>query len=100
MKAASSRLRAIHWRILALHTSLLVLSAGNDRLSTCFAEGTAFTYQGRLTDGGGLANGSYDLTFALFDAVTGGAQQGVTLTNTATAVSNGLVTVLLDFGAA
>jgi hypothetical protein len=63
-----------------------------------FAQGTAFTYQGRLNSGGTPANGSYDLTFALFDAASGGTQQGTALTNAATAVSNGLFTVTLDFG--
>ncbi len=27
------------------------------------AQGTAFTYQGRLMDGGNSANGNYDLSF-------------------------------------
>lgn len=62
-----------------------------------FAQGTAFTYQGRLNDGGSAANGSYDLTFALFNTnVTGTALTGA-LTNSATTVSNGLFTVTLDF---
>ena len=60
------------------------------------AQGTAFTYQGRLTDGGNPANGSYDLRFGLFD-VTNDPVGGL-LTNSATAVSNGLFTVTLDFG--
>lgn len=67
-------------------------------VSLTFAQGTAFTYQGRLSAGGGPANGSYDLTFALFDAGTLGNQVGSTLTSTATPVSNGLFTVTLDFG--
>jgi hypothetical protein len=62
------------------------------------AQGTAFTYQGRLNDGPSPANGSYDLTFALFDAAVAGTQQGATTTNMTTAVSNGLFTVTLDFG--
>ena len=61
------------------------------------AQGTAFTYQGQLNDGGAPANGSYDLTFTLFNTnVTGTALAGP-LTNSATAVSNGLFTVTLDF---
>ena len=32
------------------------------------AQGTAFTYQGRLIDGGSPANGSYDLRFAVYDS--------------------------------
>ena len=34
--------------------------------------GTAFTYQGRLTDGGDLANGTYNFIFALYDVGVGG----------------------------
>src|SRR5262245_38764592 len=63
------------------------------------AQGTAFTYQGRLDDGGSPASGTYDLTFALFDHASGVAQIGGTLTNAAIAVTNGLFTVTLDFGA-
>jgi hypothetical protein len=63
------------------------------------AQGTAFTYQGRLNKGAGTANGSYDLTFSLFDAGTAGNQIGGTLTNTAVVVSNGLFVTTLDFGA-
>src|SRR5262249_6916506 len=63
------------------------------------AEGTAFAYQGFLSDSGAPANGSYDLTFSLFDADTGSGQVGGTRTNVATIVSNGLFAVTLDFGA-
>jgi hypothetical protein len=63
------------------------------------AQGTAFTYEGRLNDNGSPANGSYDLTFTLFPAGSGGAQAAAPVTNAATAVSNGLFTVTLDFGA-
>ena len=62
------------------------------------AQTSAFTYQGRLDAGGNPASGLYDLRFALFDAASGGTQQGTALTNTATAVTNGLFTVTLDFG--
>lgn len=62
------------------------------------AQSTAFTYQGRLNDAQGPANGSYDFHFTLFDSNTNGNQQGLTCTNTATAVSNGLFIVTLDFG--
>ncbi len=64
------------------------------------AQSTAFTHQGRLTDNNAAANGAYDLQFALFDALTGGAQQGATITRDDVAVSNGVFTVQLDFGAA
>ncbi len=62
---------------------------------------TAFTYQGKLTDSAGVPlTGSYDMTFKLFDADTGGAQVGSTVTLTGVNVSAGLFTVGLDFGAA
>ena len=77
---------------------LTLLATLNPQLSTVLAQGTAFTYQGRLNDGAGPATGSYDLTFALYDAVSGPNQVGSTLTNAATPVSNGLFTVTLDFG--
>jgi hypothetical protein len=67
--------------------------------STLHAQGTAFTYQGRLNDGASPANGSYDLTFALFDTNSGGSALAEPLTNAATGVTNGLFTVTLDFGA-
>src|SRR5579872_7349925 len=62
------------------------------------AQGTAFTYQGRLNDGAGPANGSYDLQFTVYNALSGGNMAAGPLTNSATAVSNGLFTVTLDFG--
>jgi photosystem II stability/assembly factor-like uncharacterized protein len=63
------------------------------------AQGTAFTYQGQLNDGGLPANGSYDLTFSLFTATNGGVAVDGPLTNLATAVSGGLFSVTLDYGA-
>ena len=88
---------ALAFRTLA--SSALLLSTLIYQPSTSFAQGTAFTYQGRLNDGGTPASGAYDLTFAVFDAASIGAQVGATLTNAAVAVSNGLFTVTLDFGA-
>jgi hypothetical protein len=61
------------------------------------AQGTAFTYQGQLGDGANAANGSYDMTFSLYGAATGG-NPTTSVTNTATPVTNGLFTVLLNFG--
>ena len=78
---------------------LLLLSTLNLPLSTLHAQTTAFTYQGRLNDGTGPANGTYHLRFALFDALTVGNQVGSPLTNAPVNVSNGLFTVALDFGA-
>jgi len=61
------------------------------------AQGTAFTYNGRLNVNGTPATGSYDLSFTLYNAATNGTVFGA-LTNAATPVTNGLFTVTLDFG--
>jgi photosystem II stability/assembly factor-like uncharacterized protein len=74
--------------------SLTALLVG---LQFAAAQGTAFTYQGRLIDGTNSANGSYDLSFTLYDDATAGNVLG-SVTNYATAVSNGLFSVTLDFG--
>src|SRR6266404_5435732 len=75
---------------------VVVLAMG---ASATLAQTTSFIYQGRLTDGGTPANGNYDLQFALFDSLSGGAQVGSTQTLNTVAVSNGVFTVSLDFGA-
>lgn len=62
------------------------------------AQGTAISYQGRLSDSGAPANTNYDFRFAVFDAPAGGTNVSVWLTNSAVPVSNGLFTVTLDFG--
>ena len=64
-----------------------------------FAQITEFTYQGRLTDSGTLQS-TYQMRFRLFDAVSNGGQVGATLTNPSVAVSSGVFTVSLNFGAA
>ncbi len=58
---------------------------------------TAFTYQGQLRDGGTNANGTYTMTFKLYDAITNGNQIGIAITNSPT-LGNGLFSVNLDFG--
>jgi hypothetical protein len=77
---------------------LALLSTLNLQLSTVFAQGTAFSYQGRLNNNGSPATGIYDLRFTIYDAVTNGNVVSGVLTNTATPVTNGLFAVTLDFG--
>ena len=60
--------------------------------------GSAFTYQGRLLDGGTVASGAYDLQFALFGAATGGTAVGSAIVKEDVPVTNGLFMVELDFG--
>jgi hypothetical protein len=64
------------------------------------AQETVFTYQGRLNHGGSPANGQYEISFSLFDAVTNGTPVGTPVTIAPVPVSNGLFTATLDFGAA
>lgn len=60
--------------------------------------GTAFTYQGRLNDGGGPANGSYDLRFKLFVDPLGDTQTGNAVVTNGVSVASGLFMVTVDFG--
>lgn len=64
------------------------------------AQGTAFTYQGRLNSVGLPANGLFDLQFTIYDSVSNasGLIAGP-ITNSAVTVSNGLFVTTLDFGA-
>lgn len=62
------------------------------------AMGSAFSYQGRLTDGGDPAEGAYDFEFRLFDSMEGGSQVGVTRRIDGLEVVGGYFTTELDFG--
>jgi hypothetical protein len=64
-----------------------------------YSQSTAFTYQGKLTDGANPANGSYDMQFALHDSPTGGSQIGATQSVNSVQVSAGIFSVSLDLGA-
>ncbi len=78
--------------------ALLTLATFDAHHSTALAQGTAFTYQGRLNDATGPADGSFDLIFTLFGTNTSGTALAGPVTNSATAVSNGLFTTTVDFG--
>ncbi|MCZ7640494.1 MAG: hypothetical protein M5U12_33230 [Verrucomicrobia bacterium] len=62
------------------------------------AQGTAFTYQGQLADGGVPVTGSYDVRAILYNADLGGSQVGLIITNLAVSVERGCFTTPLDFG--
>jgi hypothetical protein len=81
-----------------IFAALAALVAFGLQVSVALAQPTTFTYQGRLSDGPFPANGYYDLTFALYDDLAAGNLIAGPLTNSATAVSNGLFTAALDFG--
>jgi hypothetical protein len=62
------------------------------------AQTSAFTYQGRLTDGSLPPTAQYDFVFRLFDG--GGTQLGADQARDDVQVTNGIFTVSLDFGPA
>src|SRR5262249_33698658 len=70
---------------------LIISTAG-----VMLGQSTSFTYQGKLTDNGSPANGTYLLQFKVRDA--NNAQVGPTITDLSTSVANGIFTVQLDFG--
>ncbi|PYM09728.1 MAG: hypothetical protein DME18_17535, partial [Verrucomicrobia bacterium] len=97
LKERTGNLRLV-FRVLMKTTSvipLLFLAFS----TLCRGQGTAFTYQGRLSDNGAPAGGIYDLRFTIYDALANGNAVSGIITNAATSVSNGLFTVVLDFGA-
>jgi len=81
--------------VVVLIVLLFVLSI----YSTARAQSTSFTYQGLLADGGTPTNGNYDLQFSLWNSLSGGGQVGSTQNLNTVAVSNGVFTINLDFGA-
>jgi len=81
-----------------LFFALAGLSAFNFQPLTAQAQSAAFTYQGQLVSGGSPANGTYDLTFSLFNTNSAGSIVAGPVTNSATAVSNGLFTATLNYG--
>ena len=92
MKAKISRFPGLSLAVVAM---LAILNAP---LSTLHAQGTAFTYQGRLSASGNPASGSYDFRFRLASDALGNNYVGSPVTTNAVPVANGLFTVALDFG--
>ena len=60
--------------------------------------GTAFTYQGFLTENGTPATGLYELRFNLYTTSTSGSPVTPGVTNSSVPVTNGLFTTKLDLG--
>ncbi|HUA64570.1 MAG TPA: hypothetical protein VME24_01905 [Alphaproteobacteria bacterium] len=88
-----------HWR-LKFGASLVIGAWLLMVFSNAFGQGTAFTYQGQLQSNGGLANGTYNLQFSLYTNSAGGVAVAGPVTNSAVTVTNGLFTVIIDFGSA
>lgn len=66
--------------------------------SAAFAQTPAFTYQGRLTQSGNPANGSYEMRFTLYDQAVNGLQIGTPKVFPNIAVTNGVFAVLIFVG--
>lgn len=62
------------------------------------AQGTTFTYQVNLANGGTPGNGLHDFRFRLFDAASDGTQLGTTVCIDNVTVLDGVFTVEIDFG--
>jgi hypothetical protein len=88
-------------KIRFLFTALawLALATLNSSLTSAFAKGTAFTYQGRLNTGGSPASGLYDYRFKLYADALGNTQVGSSYLTNALPVTNGLFLTTIDFGA-
>ncbi len=86
-KATLSTLMAI---LLAALVAVPVIAGG--------PAGTTISYQGLLRNGGSQVDVPTDLIFRIFNQETLGTQVGNTVTLNDTPVSNGLVSVDLDFG--
>ena len=82
-------------RNLILILFLLACILASHRTAVSAQTPTTFTYQGKLSDGGAPASGTYDLEFKLYDAAN--AQVGA-VTREDVPVVNGAFTVQLDFG--
>lgn len=98
MKTRPSTLAPTHSVLQPLAVTILLLASLCAGQAALVPFGTEFTYQGRLNDASGGANGRYDFRFALQDAASGGAPI-VTVTNVNVVVSNGLFTTPINFGA-
>jgi hypothetical protein len=85
--------------LMVLGGTLINLADSESRLDpvTFPGLGTAFTYQGYLSEGQNPANGLFDLTFSLYDDPEVGNQVGITISKTIS-LTDGLFSVELDFG--
>src|SRR2546422_4205266 len=77
-----------------LYSLFLLLTAA----TLARAQGTAFTYQGRLNLDGAPVNGPYDFRFSIYTAGAGGSLVAGPLPMDAVDVVRGLFVTRLDFG--
>src|SRR5215207_7090139 len=80
--------------ILAVVFAALILT------SAAFGQTSSFNYQGKLTETGAAANGTFQFQFRLYDAPAGGSQIGAVLSDVSVTVADGTFSANLDFGGA
>ncbi len=86
-----------HNRFFALIAWILLSVVATNAIAV--PQTTAFTYQGQLNAGGILPSGqTFQFTFALYDAVTGGTVVGSPILRAILISNGGLFTTDLDFG--
>lgn len=78
-----------------IHSCLILLVL----VIASYSQTTVFTYQGKLTDAGMTASGTYEMQFSLFDVSTGGSPVAPVITNNSVSVIAGIFTVNLSFAA-
>lgn len=79
-------------------TSLVFITL-NSQFAAARAQGTAFTYQGRLNNNGVATTGLYDFRFRLAADNQGNTYTGSPFLTNGVPVTNGLFTTTIDFGA-
>ena len=83
-----------------LFAVLTLLLSLNFPVTPCFAQGTVFTYQGRLDSSGVAYNGTAEFQPTLWNAQSGGSQIAANNPSSVVVnVTNGLFQLPLDFGA-
>jgi hypothetical protein len=79
------------FRLLSAFAAILLVSAS-------VANAQFFSFQGRITDTGGVPlNGVYDVEFKLFDAYTGGSQIGSTVAKHDVQITDGILSSGVTF---
>jgi hypothetical protein len=100
MKPRLTTLLVALWQVLLSDNSIAAQApASPNAIGTQAALGTNFVYQGFLNSNGQPANGQFDFEFTLYEALSGGNQVGNPSSATNQTVTNGLFTVMIDFGA-
>ena len=86
-------------RFLARIAAIVLSAVMADAVATTVVQGTAFTYQGQLNASGILPAGqTYQFTFTLYDAASGGNVVGSAIKRGILVGNGGLFTTDLDFG--